>query len=90
VGLEKIFGAMAHAYLRMVLVKAQGSSTEIELSKYGSKYLPDGVPAGWKQIQDLAVGIEYTKASRSASGDKSYEELINAAENSFEEDHESA
>jgi hypothetical protein len=36
------------------------------------------------------MGIEYTKAFRAASGDKSYEELISAAEKSFEENHESA
>jgi hypothetical protein len=62
--LYRIFKAIARANLRMVLCKAQDSSTSIELSKYGSRYLPDGKPVGWKKLQQLATKLEWIQAKR--------------------------
>jgi hypothetical protein len=93
--LSSIFKAVAQAYLRMVLLKAQDSSTKLWLSsKSGNLELSDDAPLEWAMLQEVAVNIESDQVRQSATQEGSkqpppYRELVRAAVCSFSEHYTS-
>jgi hypothetical protein len=63
--LLKIFQAIAKAYLRMVLLKAQGPYDKMDLSRYGGPtLLPKDSIVNWEVLKDMASSIEVIQANK--------------------------
>jgi len=95
--LEHIFKAIAEAYLRMVLLKAQGSCDKMNLSKFsGTTRLPDDTIVNWRVLEDMATKIELVQAEncgrdvqRGESPLETYNALVESAISKFGIDHTS-
>jgi hypothetical protein len=64
--LDSIFMSICMASMRMSLFAAQMSSTDMELSRYGSRSLVSGSLILWRTLEQLAIKVELTKATRAA------------------------
>ncbi|KAH4938700.1 hypothetical protein HBI79_057450 [Parastagonospora nodorum] len=63
--LLEIFQAIAKAYLRMVLLKAQGPYDKMDLSRYGGPtLLPNDAVVNWEVLEDMASSIEVIQANK--------------------------
>lgn len=63
--LLEIFEAIAKAYLRMVLLMAQGTYDKMDLSRYGGSTLfPNDTVVDWEVLQDMASSIEVIQAKK--------------------------
>jgi hypothetical protein len=60
--LNETFSAIAKAYLRTALFKAQRSDTKMQLTHDGSLILPKGALPDWAALQQMALDIEQERA----------------------------
>jgi hypothetical protein len=85
--LRRIFTAVAEANLRLVLVKAQCSSTGLELLQHGAMRLPHGNLFEWETLQQIARKTESAQLKKVNEEGKTYTERIADAVSKFAANH---
>jgi hypothetical protein len=85
--LSCIFKAVAEANLRLVLVKAQCSSTGLELLQHGAMHLPRGNLFEWETLQQIARKTESAQLKKVNEEGKTYAERIADVVSKFAANH---